>query len=118
MKEFEDGVHAPVEHGVERRDFVHPHGLHLEQLRHIVHNADARPSLVLSLAKVEERDDGRLLVLRWVMRDDFIGTIKVLRCKLERNLDETVRQPENRENDIRTYPGIVMWFVPVLQRGK
>ena len=90
------GIDVPVEHGVERRHFVHPHGLHFEQLRHVVHNADARPSLVLSLAEVEERDDGRLLVLRWVMRDDFICAIKVLRCELERNLDETVKQPEKQ----------------------
>ena len=73
------GAHAPVEHGVERRDFVHAHGLHLEQLRHIVHDTDARPSLVLSLAEVEEGDDGCLLVLGWVMRDDFVGAFKILR---------------------------------------
>jgi hypothetical protein len=85
-----------VKNGVERRHFVHPHGLHFEQLRHIVHNDDACLSLVLSPAKVGERDDGRLHVLWWVMRDDFrvIGAM-VLRCELERN------------------PRIVMWVFPV-----
>jgi hypothetical protein len=83
--------HAPVEHGVERRDLIHPHRLHLEQLRHIVHNADARPSFVLPLAEVEEGNDGRLLVLRRVMRDDFIGAFKILGCELEWNLEEEVR---------------------------
>ena len=78
-----DGDHVPVEHGIERRDFVHSHWLHFEQLRYIIHNADARPSLVLPLAKVEEGNDSCLLVLGRVMRDDFIGTFKVLRCELE-----------------------------------
>jgi hypothetical protein len=85
------GINAPVEHGVERRDFIHPHRLHFEQLRHIVHNADARPSFVLPLAEVEEWDDGCLFVLWRVMRDDFIGAFKILGCELEWNL-EGVRQ--------------------------
>ena len=59
--------YGPVEHGVERRDFVHPHGWHFEELRHVVHNADTRPSLVLSLAEVEEGNCGCLLVLWWVV---------------------------------------------------
>ncbi len=59
--------YRPVEHGVERRDFVHSHGLHFKQLRHVVHNTDARPSLVLSLAEVEEGNGGCLLVLWWIM---------------------------------------------------
>lgn len=83
--------HAPVEHGVERRDLVHPHRSHLEQLRHVVHNADARPPFVLPLAEVEEGDDGRLFVLWRVMRDDFIGAFKILGCELEWNLEEGVR---------------------------
>ncbi len=81
------GRHGPVEHRVERHDLVHPHGCHFEQLGHVVHNTDARPSLILSLADVKERDDSCFLVLRWVMGDDFIGAFKVLRCELERNLD-------------------------------
>ena len=93
-----DGDHIPVEHGVERRDLVDSHRLHFEQLRHIVHDADARPSLVLSLPEVQEGNNSRLLVLRWVMRDDFISVFQVLGCELERNLDdEKVRQPENRD---------------------
>ena len=78
--------YGPVEHGVERRDFVHSHRLHFEQLCHVVHDTDARPSLVLSLAEVEEGDGGCLLVLLWIMGDDFIGALKVLRCELECNL--------------------------------
>jgi hypothetical protein len=82
--------------------------LHFEQLGHIVHDADARPSLVLSLAEVKEGNDGRLLVLRWVMRYDFIGVFQVLRCELERNLDdEKVRQPENRDTIYEDTPGLL-----------
>ena len=99
--------HAPVEHGVERRYFVHSHGLHFEQLRHVVHNTDARPSLVLSLADIEEGNDGRLLVLWWIMRDDFIGALKVLRCELERNLGEGMRQPENQDKVYENTPGLL-----------
>ena len=105
---IKDGDHIPIEHGVERRDFIDPHRLHFEQLRHIVHDADARPSLVLSLPEVEEGDDSRLLVLRWVMRDDFIGVFQVLRCKLERNLDdEKVRQSENTDTIYEDTPGLL-----------
>jgi hypothetical protein len=46
----------------------------------------------LPLAEVEEGDDGRLFVLRRVMRDNFIGTFKILGCKLEWNLEEGVRK--------------------------
>jgi hypothetical protein len=100
-------MYGPVEHGVERRDFVHSHGLHFEQLRHVVHNADARPSLVLSLAEVEEGNGGCLLVLWWIMCDDFIGAFKVLRCELERNLGGGVRRSENRDKMYENTPGLL-----------
>jgi len=80
-----------IEHGVERRDFVYPHRLHFEQLRHIVHNADARPSFVLPLAEVEEGNDGCLFVLGRVMRDDIIGAFKILGCELKWNPRIVVR---------------------------
>jgi hypothetical protein len=83
--------YVPVEHGVESRNFIHSHRWHFEQLRHIIHNAYARPSLVLPLAKVQEGNDSCLLVLGRIMRDDFIGVFKVLRCELEWNLEEGVR---------------------------
>jgi hypothetical protein len=77
---------APNKHGIESRDFVDPHRLHFEQLGHVVHNADARPTLVLPLSEVEEGDNGCLLVLGRVMGDDFIGACKILRSELERDL--------------------------------
>ena len=107
MQGFKDGAHAPVEHGVECHNFVHMHGLHLEQLCHIVHDTDACPSLVLSLAKVKEGDGGCLFVLGWVTRNNFIGTLKVLGQKLEWNLRKMMRQPGNRERMYGHTPGLL-----------
>ena len=59
-------AHAPVEHGVERRDFVYTHRRHLEEFCDVVHDGDGRPALVLSLAKVKEWNDSGLLVMRGV----------------------------------------------------
>ena len=81
---------APVEHGVKGCDLVHTHRRHLEELGNVVHDADARPALVLSLAEVEKRDDGGFLVLGWVMRDDLLRTLQVLRGELEGNLTSSV----------------------------
>lgn len=77
---------GPVEHGVEGRDLVHTHGRHLEQLGDIVHHADARPALVLSLAEVEEWDHRGLLVLRGVVGDDLLCALHVLGIELEWDL--------------------------------
>ncbi len=74
---------APIKHGIESRNFVDSHRRHFKQLGHVVHNADARPALVLPLAEVEERDNGCLFVLGWVMGNDFIGACEILRGELE-----------------------------------
>lgn len=71
-------VDAPVEHGIEGRDFVHPHRWHLKELCDVVHNADARPSLVLPLSDVKERNDRSLLVLRRISGNNLIGPLHVL----------------------------------------
>jgi hypothetical protein len=77
---------VPVEHGIERRNFVHPHGWHRKKFGDIVHDTDACPSLVLSLCKVEQRNDSRFLVLRWVVGNDLIGPCEVFGSELEGNL--------------------------------
>lgn len=64
---------APIEHGIESRDFVDTHRGHFEQFGHVVHNAYARPALVLPLSQVKEGDDSRLLVLGRVVRYNFVG---------------------------------------------
>ena len=81
-----DVANAPVEHGVESRNFVHPHSWHLQQFRNIVHDTNASPSLVLSLAKVEERDGGGFLVLRRIPSNDFLCPLHVFRVEFEGDL--------------------------------
>ena len=77
---------VPVEHGIERRDLIHTHGGHLQELRDVVHNTDTRPSLVLSLRQVEQRNDSGFLVLGRVVRDDFLCAGEVLCVELEWDL--------------------------------
>jgi len=64
-----------VEHGVESSDFVNTHRGHLKKVGNIVHDTNACPSLILALAEVQEGDDCSFLVLRWIMRDNFLGTL-------------------------------------------
>lgn len=75
-----------VEHGVKSGDFVHSHGRHFEQFRDVIHDADRAPVLVLVLGNLEQRNDGRLFVLRRVTRDDFFGELLVLGIQFERDL--------------------------------
>lgn len=72
----------PVVHGVERRDLVHAHGGHLEEAGDLVHDADGGEA-VLTLAQVQQRHDGRLLVLRGVPLEDLGDDSLVLRGELE-----------------------------------
>lgn len=77
---------SPIEHSIEGRDLVNTHGWHLKKFSNIVHDANARPTLVLSLTKVEERDDSSLLVLRRVFRNDFVRTFHILGSELKGDL--------------------------------
>ena len=81
-----DGEDLPIKHGVEGCNLVYSHCRHLEQLSDIVHDADTCPALVLPLAEIEKRNDGGFLVLRWVMRDDFLCSLHVFRVELKWNL--------------------------------
>jgi hypothetical protein len=76
-------IDAPVEHGIEGRDLVDPHRRHLKQLCDVVHDTDARPSLVLPLSDVEERDDRGLLVLRRIFGNDLLGPLDIVSCECE-----------------------------------
>ena len=42
----------PVEHGVERGHFIHPHGYDLTDLCHLVHRGEGQKIGVLSLSQV------------------------------------------------------------------
>ena len=77
---------VPVEHGVEGSDLVDAHRGHLEELRYVVHDGDGCPALVLALPEVQEGDDSRLLVLRWVPRDNLLRALQVLGVELEWDL--------------------------------
>ena len=73
---------GPVVHGVERGDLVDAHGGHLEDARHLVHDADAGEA-VLALAEVEQRHDGGLLVLGRVPLEDLGDDGLILGGELE-----------------------------------
>lgn len=77
--------YSPVEHRVKSSDLVDSHPRHLQHFRHGVHNADTRPTIVLPLSEVQERDHGRLLVLRWITTDDFCSDLAVCLVELERD---------------------------------
>lgn len=82
---------TPVEHGIESRNLIHPHGRHGEKFCNIVHDADTRPPLVLPLCEVEQRNYGRLLVLRWVVGNNLIGPCKIFGSKFKGNLSVQCR---------------------------
>jgi hypothetical protein len=63
----------------------------------------------LSLAEVEEGNDSRLLVLRWVVRDNFLRAFKVFGCELERNLEEGVRRQEKNGDMIYDDTAGLLW---------
>ena len=79
-----------VVHGVERGDLVDPHRRHLQQPRHIVHDADAREA-VLALAQVEKRHHGRFLVLRRVALEDLGDELLVGGVELKGDLRVVLR---------------------------
>jgi len=74
-----------VVHGVERGDLVDTHRGHLEDARHLVHDADAAEA-VLTLAEVEQGHDGCLLVLGRVALEDLLDDLLILGSELERDV--------------------------------
>lgn len=75
-----------VVHGVESSDLVDSHGWHLEESRNLVHDTDAGET-VLSLAEVEQRHDGGLLVLAGVAGQDFLDKLLILGVELEGDVE-------------------------------
>lgn len=72
----------PVVHGIERSDLVNSHGGHLQDARHLVHDADAGEA-VLALAQVQDRHHGGLFVLGRVALQDLGDNGLVLGGELE-----------------------------------
>lgn len=111
--------YGPVEHGVKRRDLIDAHGWHVQHLRDIVHDADARPSFVLPLAKIQKRNHCSLLVLRRIARDDFLCTPEVVWSEREGYLLNYPGGSVRREciacNGAQSYFGVVIVGVAVLE---
>ena len=75
---------VPVVHGIEGGDLIHTHRRHFEYPCYFVHDADACEA-VLALAKVEQRHNGGLLILRGVPGDDLLDKLLILRGEFERD---------------------------------
>jgi hypothetical protein len=88
-----------VVHGIEGRNLIDAHGRHFEQAGDLVHDADGSET-GLALAEVEERHDGRLLVLRRVAFEDLGDDGLILLVELERQV------------------GVVVFGVSVLERER
>ena len=80
---------CPVVHSVEGGDLVDTHGGHIENARHLVHDADAGKAM-LPLAKVQQRHHSRLLVLGRVPLEDLGDDGLVGSCELERDVGVVV----------------------------
>lgn len=72
----------PVIHRIERRYLIHPHWRHLQDLSHLVHDADTGEA-VLPLAEIEEGHHGGFFVLRGVAFQDFGDEFLVYGIELE-----------------------------------
>ncbi len=59
-----------IVHGVERSNLVDPHGGHLQNSCNLVHDANARESM-LALPQIKERHHGGLLILWGVATEDL-----------------------------------------------
>ena len=59
---------------------------HLQNLCNVVHHTDRGPAAVLSLTKVQERNDGGLFVLGRIVRNDLFDFFHVVLGELERNV--------------------------------
>ena len=58
-----------VEHGVERSDFVHLHGSHLEDLGDFVHGSESKEVIVLLLSDKQDGNAATRLVVVWVLSE-------------------------------------------------
>lgn len=80
---FAHGI--PVVHGIKCGHLIYTHWRHLQQSRHLVHDADAGEA-VLSLAEVEQRHHGGLFVLGWVPRQNLLDKLFIDLVELEGNV--------------------------------
>lgn len=81
---------VPVVHGVESGDLIDAHRGDLDHLGDGVHDRQAGPAK-LTLAKVQKRHDGSLLVLGRVLGHDLLCTLHVFGGKLKLDVGIVVR---------------------------
>ena len=74
-----------VIHGVEGRDLINAHRGHLQESRHLIHNADAGETM-LALTEVQDRHNSGLLVLGGVSLEDLADDSLILWGEFKGNL--------------------------------
>jgi hypothetical protein len=79
---------VPVEHGVERGHFVDTHWRHSQEISDVVHNANTRPSFILSLTEIKKRNDCSLFILRRIVGNNVLGALQIFGIKFEGDLTE------------------------------
>lgn len=73
---------CPVVHSIEGSDFVHTHWWHLQQSRNLIHDAQARESM-LPLSKIQQWHHSGLLILWGVALQNLLNELVILLCELE-----------------------------------
>jgi hypothetical protein len=76
------GRRVPIEHGVERGDFVDTHRRNFNQRRNVIHDRKAGKA-VLTLRQVEQRNDGGLFVVCRVLCHNGLGRLQILGIKFK-----------------------------------
>jgi len=79
-------TNAPIEHSVESRNLIDAHRRHTKIVGDVIHDANARPSFILPLCEIEEGNDSGLLVLRRIVRNNFLSALCILGIEFESNL--------------------------------
>lgn len=73
---------SSVIHSVEGSNLINTHWRHLQHSSNLVHNADARKSM-LPLSNIKQWHYSRLLVLWWVSGKNLLDEFLILRSELE-----------------------------------
>ena len=81
---------CPVEHGVERGDFIDLHGGHLEDLGSLVHSRQSQEVVVLLLGDEKHGDHGAALVVVRVLVKELLDSCVRLVVELEWRLLQVV----------------------------
>ena len=80
----------PVKHGVECGNFIDTHWRHFQKICNVVHNANARPSFILTLTKIKKRNDCSLFILGWIARNNILCALQIFGIEFKGNLARRV----------------------------